>query len=293
MIGGILANKAVTELVLIDVYSTQAFWYFVLCAQLCRLVGIPYVPILHGGNLPERLKGNRWFIYSIFRQASLCISPSAYLKAAVNPLGIVVEVIPNSLDIKQYHFFRRRKFAPKLLWVRSFHRIYNPLLAVRLVHELTRHGMDPYLTMVGADKDGSRLEAEQLAFRLGVNDRVTFTGRLSKQSWIDLSTDSDIFINTTDFDNMPVSVIEAMALGLAVVSTNVGGLPSLIHDGYDGIMVPKDDSEAFVRSILRIVGDPDLGMKLAHNGRKKAESFAWEEIRPMWESVIQKHSRKL
>ena len=66
---------------------------------------------------------------------------------------------------------------------------------------------------------------------------MNFTGKLSKQEWRDLSKDYNVFINTTNFDNTPVSVIEAMALGIPVVSTNVGGLPFLITDKVDGVLV--------------------------------------------------------
>jgi len=79
--------------------------------------------------------------------------------------------------------------------------------------------------MVGPDKDSSLGEAKDLAKQLGVAESVTFTGVLPKAQWHQLSEKFDIFINTTNIDNMPVSIIEAMALGLPIVSTNAGGLP--------------------------------------------------------------------
>ena len=61
---------------------------------------------------------------------------------------------------------------------------------------------------------------------------------MKKSSWINLSKDCDIFINTTNYDNMPISVIEAMALGLPIVSTNAGGLKYFHDDGEDALLVP-------------------------------------------------------
>ena len=138
-----------------------------------------------------------------------------------------------------------------MLWVRSFSEIYNPLLALQIVELLKNEGLDVELCMVGPEKDGSLQRCKSVAQEL--NLPVTFTGMLSKEEWIDLSKDYDIFINTTNFDNMPVSVMEAMALGLPVVSTNVGGLPYLIEDGVDGMLFPPNNAELFVGAIKNFV----------------------------------------
>src|SRR5690606_32388170 len=118
---------------------------------------------------------------------------------------------------------------PRLLWVRSFSQIYNPVLALKIVEILKLKAMEVSLCMVGPDKDGSLQRCKEMATEL--NLPVSFTGLLSKQEWIALSRDFDIFINTTNFDNMPISVMEAMSLGMPVISTNVGGLPLLIENG--------------------------------------------------------------
>ena len=111
---------------------------------------------------------------------------------------------------------------------------------------------------------------------------MRFTGRLPKAEWIALSRDFDIFINTTNFDNTPVSVMEAMALGLPVVSTNAGGLPFLITHDTDGLLVPVGDEEAFLLAISRLLDDAATAEKLSRNGRKKVERFAWEQVKPLW-----------
>ena len=85
---------------------------------------------------------------------------------------------------------------------------------------------DATLAMIGPDVDGSLTKVKDLARKKNLD--VNFTGKLSKPEWINYSKDFNVFINTTNFDNTPVSVIEAMALGLPVVSTNVGGMPFLI-----------------------------------------------------------------
>jgi glycosyltransferase involved in cell wall biosynthesis len=101
--------------------------------------------------------------------------------------------------------------------------------------------------------------------------------------WLDTA---DIFLNTTNIDNTPVSLIEAMAAGLCIVSTNVGGIPYLLEDGVDALLVPPGDPRAMANAIQRILTDPRLPQKLSSNARRKAEGFSWQVVYPMWENLI-------
>ena len=93
---------------------------------------------------------------------------------------------------------------------------------------------------------------------------------MRESSWT-VPQECDIFINTTNFDNTPVSLIEAMALGFPVVSTNVGGIPYLIEDRKDGLLVPANDVAAFAKAIDELCAHSELTQTLSVNGRKKAE----------------------
>ncbi|MBP9192953.1 MAG: glycosyltransferase family 4 protein, partial [Ignavibacteria bacterium] len=180
----------------------------------------------------------------------------------------------------------------KLLWVRSFHEIYNPVLALEILKALKENFPDAELCMVGPDKDGSLEKVKVKATELGINDSLKFTGKLSKEEWLKLSEEYDIFINTTNFDNHPVSVIEAMALGLPVVSTNVGGLPFLIENNKDGILVNPGNKEEFVISIEKLISDNKLATDLAVNARKKVEEFDWEVVKLKWFDLIDSVTKK-
>lgn len=141
------------------------------------------------------------------------------------------------------------------------------------------------LCMVGPDNDGVLQKVEELAKELNVE--VTFTGKLSKTKWINLSKNYNIFINTTNFDNMPVSVIEAMALGLPIVSTNVGGIPFLIDHNQDGILVNPNNVTVFVDSIKQIINQPEFANSIVLKARKKVEHFDWEIVKHKWTELLQ------
>jgi glycosyltransferase involved in cell wall biosynthesis len=97
---------------------------------------------------------------------------------------------------------------------------------------------------------------------------------------------ADIFLNTTDVDNTPVSVIEAMACGLCIVSTDVGGIPYLLRDGYNALLVRPDDAAGMAKAVRRILRDPELSASLSVNARRTAEQFDWSVTLPKWDHLL-------
>ena len=285
MLWGVLSKGRKVEAILIDTYSTQNFYYAVAVANLCRLFRWSYIPILHGGNLPERLRKNKSLSFKLFHGAKTNVAPSQYLVEAFNAEGYNnVAFIPNTIAIKEYSFLLRNQIGPRLLWVRSFAEIYHPMLALKLVEQLMPRYPDITLCMIGPEKDGSLQKCKEYATKHDLP--VIFTGKLSKEAWREKSTECDIFINTTNFDNTPVSLIEAMALGFPVVSTNVGGIPYLIEDRKDGLLVPANDVAAFAKAIDELCAHSELTQTLSVNGRKKAEGFDWENVKLHWLTLL-------
>ena len=285
MLFAILKYSKKVDYVLIANYSTSNFYYAYLCSQLCRFLKLKYIPVLHGGNLPNRLKSSPKLCKSIFKNAYVNVSPSFYLQSEFKNYGFSNLVhIPNAINLQNYPFKERTFETINLLWVRSFSKIYNPFLAVEILKSLLDEGIQASLCMVGPDNDGSLKKTKNYANQLGV--KVTFTNKLPKVEWIALSKDFNLFINTTNFDNMPVSVIEAMALGLPVIPTHVGGLPFLIDNNYEGILVKPNSVSEFVSAIKEIRSNPEKTNQMTLNARKKAESYNWDVVKNLWISVL-------
>ena len=145
---------------------------------------------------------------------------------------------------------------------------------------------DAQLTMVGPDVDGSMEKCKLLSAELGVEQQITFTGKLSKEEWTKLAQEKDIFINTTNYDNLPVSVLEAMALGLPVVSTNVGGIPYIIKDKQNGVLVNPGEVSEMADAILQLIHNEELSTTISLNARKYAEQFDWSIIKVKWQKLF-------
>ena len=285
MIKAVVSNRSWADYILIDTYSTTNFYYALIISQLARWFNIKYIPILHGGNLENRLKNSKKISDVIFNNAYRLVSPSNFLKNVFEDYGFNnVLYIPNAIELENFEFQNRDIKTVKLLWLRSFSEIYNPKLAVLVLEELINRGCQAELTMVGPEIDGSMEASRVLAKTKNLN--VNFTGKLDRKRWTNLAEDCNIFINTTNFDNMPVSVIEAMALGLPVVSTNVGGLPYLITHEKEGLLVPPNDVCAMSEAIIRLIEDKNLKDSIVNNAREKVEQFDWEAVKPKWKSLL-------
>ena len=285
MIYTIIKLSSKLDYVLIDTYSTSSFWYAFICSQIARFFKIRYIPILRGGDLPNRLDTNPILCKLIFENAFKNVAPSNYLLSEFAKRGFQNLVhIPNTIDIKNYTFQKRNLFAPKLLWVRAFATIYNPKMAIDVLKKLQVLFPNASLTMVGPDKDGSMETTKQYAKQLDVE--VCFTNRLSKKEWINLSVDYDFFINTTHFDNTPISVMEAMALGLPIISTNVGGIPFLLKNNENAILVNDKDSDHMANSIISLIEDQEKALMLSKKGRDFVEQMDWTVVKNQWNRLL-------
>lgn len=275
------------EVAQVDLYSGQAFIWAEAACSILRLANKPYVLTLHGGDLPSF--AGRWprRVRALLRSAAAVTVPSRYLLERMIQYRDDLQLQPNPLSLADYEFGFRSNPSPNLIWLRAFHRIYNPSLAPRVLALLVEEFPDIGLTMIGPDKeDGSLEEMWSVASKLGVEKRIHATGKVAKKeipSWLNRS---DIFLNTTNVDNTPVSVLEAMACGLCVVSTNVGGIPYLLKHERDALLTPKDDAPAMARAVRRILKVTRLAEHLSQNGRAKAESFDWSQILPRWEKIL-------
>ncbi|EMI17645.1 glycosyl transferase group 1 [Rhodopirellula maiorica SM1] len=267
----------------VDVYSGLGFGLAEAACFVLQAAGKPYALSLRGGNLPEF--GRRWprRVGRLLRHATVVTTPSDYLKQRMEIYRNDIQLLPNPLNLSRYPFHLRDKPTAKLVWVRSFHHLYNPTLAIQLIADLQHVYPDIQLTMVGPDKgDGSLQATQQAAHDLGVSDRVQFTGGIPKTQIPDYLAQSDVFINTTNFDNTPVSVLEAMACGLCVVSTDVGGMPDLVDHNQNALLVPPGDPAAMGTAVRRVLDEDGFAEKLSRNAHAFASQFDWPAILPKW-----------
>lgn len=272
--------------VIIDLYSgPRAFQAARVASVLCSRLGKPYVIVLHGGTLPDRLEGSRKILARILSRAAHVVSPSRYLASSLAEV-CRPEVIPNAINLADYPFRPRGPVEPKCFYMRALHRNYGPLVGIEALALASKKHPSALLRMAGPEMDGCRGECEKLIESSGLSGRVTLLGRISKSDIQNEGNRAEIFINPTFVDNTPVSVVEAMAMGLCIISTNVGGLPFLLKDGHTALLVPPRDAGALADKICQLVADPELALALSRNARAEAEKMDWSCVLAPWKRIL-------
>lgn len=272
---------------LVDVFSGPAFlWAQAVCALLRRL-GKPHVLVLRGGNLPAFARRAPGRVRLVLQGASAVIAPSGYLAGQLAACHNGIRVIPNAIELARYPYVHRAQARPKLVWLRAFHKVYNPPLAAEVLALLVPEFPRIELLMAGPDKhDGSFERTIETARRLKVEARLSIRGGVPKAeiaAWINRG---DIYLNTTNFDNMPVTLVEAMACGSCIVTTAAGGIPYLVRHERDALIVPPADPPAMAAAVRRILLDPPLAARLSAGARATAERYDWQPVLDELEALL-------
>jgi len=287
MLCTILQKRRSYQVAHIDVFSGKAFVYAQLSTCLLKILKKKIVITLHGGGLPEFAAKHPGAVCNLLTAADAVVTPSAYLQTAFKDIRSDIYLIPNPIDLTESIFRERKHTAPRLIWVRAFHAVYNPCMAVKAAFLLKEDYPNIHLMMLGPDKgDGSLGKLLKLSEELGMKSNIQIVGHVTHTEipqWLDKA---DIFINTSNYDTAPRSILEAMANGLCVVSTNVGGIPLLAEDGSEAILVEADDSVGMAEAIEQVLTDPDLADRLSKNARIRAEKSDWSVILPKWDELF-------
>lgn len=254
-----------------------------------RAQGVPVVVNYRGGDAERFLARRSAWVRLTLRGVAAVVVPSTFLEDVFAHFGITTEIVPNVIDLVRFHPAPERSAGHHLVVTRNLEDIYDIPTALRAFAEIRRVYDDARLTVAGS---GPRLAALQaLASELAISPAVRFTGRLDNAEIADLYRDADLVLNPSTVDNMPISLLEAMASGVPVVSTDVGGIPHLARDGGTMLLVPPRTPQAMAESALRVLGDPDLAATLRQAGVACAAAYAWPQVQPRLFAVYRKAVR--
>ncbi len=278
------------QLAIIDVFSGRAFRFAeAVSFAVCKL-GRPVIFILHGGDLPRFATLFPERVRRLLTRAAAVTSPSQYLASHLSDLGDI-QVIPNPIDARRFTMPAAASTEPPrtVVWLRAFHKIYRPWDAVHAVAEVHRTHPQINLIMIGPDKgDGSLARVKGAIRATGAENYVKLAPTAIPHQQVPRELHKgDIFLNTTSVDNAPVSVLEAMASGLPVVSTNAGGLPYLLKNERTALLTEIGAVDQQAAALRRMIDESALFDHLRANGRAMAKANDWDVILPRWTALIE------
>jgi glycosyltransferase involved in cell wall biosynthesis len=281
---GMLHWRSLYDVVFLQAYGGPSF---VLEDTVTRIAGMlkkPVVMVLRGGAFIDFMDRYPGWSHRVLSRAECLVTPSEFLARPLRSRGFLPSVVPNVLALERYPFRLRKDPRPRILWMRTFHPVWNPELAMKTFLELLKRRPDAVIVMAGQDK-GLEEKMKHFAVQSGIEHAVTFPGFLNFDQKIREFERADVFLSTNRVDNTPVAVIEACACGLPVVSTSVGGVPDLITDQVDGLLADQNP-RALAATIERVFDEKGLSARLSLNARRLAEGFAWEVVSPAWHRIL-------
>ncbi len=269
------------------VMANSGWAWHLFAAPAIWIAGVRRVPAVvnyRGGQAQVFLARSPALLRCTVRRSAALVVPSGFLQAIFERHGITAQVVPNVVDLA---FFRPRDASvaagAHLVVTRHLEPIYDNATALRAFALVLRQRPDARLSIAGSGPDEPRLRA--LAVELGVRDAVAFEGGLDRDAIAALYRDADICINPSLADNAPNSLLEAMASGVAVVSTDVGGVPFLVEHDKTALLVAPQDADAMAREVLHLLGDAVLRERLVRNALQLVQRHTWVQVAPRLAAV--------
>jgi glycosyltransferase involved in cell wall biosynthesis len=245
---------------------------------VARLLGRRTLIHYHSGRAGEHLRRSPVARY-VLRRADRVVVPSRYLAGIFASYGVTADVVPNAIDGADLRYRHRSVIRPVLVCTRNFEPGYAVDQVVRAFARIKNEFRSARLLLAGT---GSREAAIRALVRdLGVGD-VEFCGVVPRDRIGELLDRADVFVNASRVDNMPVSILEAFAAGLPVVSAASGGIPFLVDHERTGLLSEVGDVHALARNVRRILHDPLLACRLAGNAHEESSRYEWPAVRAEW-----------
>jgi glycosyltransferase involved in cell wall biosynthesis len=245
---------------------------------VARALGKPVLLNYHSGEAADHLRRSG-VARAVLRRIGTTVVPSRFLVEVFAAFGLTATAIPNVIDRDRFQFRRRERLRPRLLSTRNLEANYNVACTLRaFAHVQARHP-DATLTVVGSGAHEAALHV--LAAALGLRG-LTFAGRVAPEEMARYYEDADVYVQTPAVDNMPLSVLEAYASGIPVVSTDVGGVRAMLTDDVHGLLAPPDDDVAIAERICRLLEEPGLATRLAEAAHAETDACVWDAVRDRW-----------
>ena len=260
-----------------QLYAAPAVW-------MGWIKSVPVIINYRGGEAEQYFRQSFKWVAPTLRKVTAIVVPSVFLAQVFSAYGFQAEIIPNIIDLKKFAFRYRRGVAdpdaPLLVITRNLEKIYGLDIAIDAIRLLKSRLPRIKVYIAGSGPLlGHLMERVQ---QLALTENIEFTGKLTPEQVVALYGKADIMLNPTTVDNMPNSILEALANGLPVVTTNVGGIPYMVTDNQTALFVDVNDPEMLAAKIEQLVDNRDLYEKLVSNGFEQAKKYGWESVRHQW-----------
>lgn len=265
---------------------SASYWSFVLAPLPAILAakgfGKRVIVNYRSGEADDHL--SRWglLVHPWLRLVDEIVVPSEYLRDVFARYRYRARVIRNVVNLTRFRYRDRLPLCPRLLSARNLHPYYQVDNTIKAFALLKARYPQASLTIAGYGDEEERLRRLAASFGTG---GIRFVGRVEPSAMPRLYDDADIFVNSSVLDNQPVSVLEAFAAGLPVVSTPTGDITAMVRDGGTGLIVPHADPGAMADAVAALLENPPRALSIARRARQEVEKFTWSRVCNEWAQV--------
>lgn len=272
----------------IHVFSASYFSFLLAPAPailIARFFGKAAILNYRSGEAEDHLR--RWprTAIPILNMAKALIVPSQYLVDVFRKFGLHADPIANLVDFGSFKFKERRPLLPRFLTNRNLYPLYNVACVLRAFRMIQQKFPDATLKIAGNGQERTHLEA--MARELELRN-VDFLGHVPPEKMSELYDEAHIFLNGSNIDNLPGSILDSFASGLPVVTTSAGGIAYIVAHERTGLLVPRNDSEAMAASAVRLLESQEFASSIVRNAHEACQAYTWPAVREKWLSLYRR-----
>jgi L-malate glycosyltransferase len=273
-------SRMAPEYDVIHVMACSWLYFFVVVIPaliISRLRGGRVVLNYRGGEADKFFGRSAWVLRPFFRVPHVVTAPSGFLVQVIGRrIGVPVQIVPNIVNVERFPFRERERMRPRMIVTRHLLKLYDCESVLRAFRQVQEIHPDASLKIVGT--------GDQELFLRGLVDEwklrnVEFLGYVPQADLPKLYDECDILMNGSHADNFPGSLVEAGASGLAVVSTNAGGIPYIFENGRSAVLVNPGDWKGLADGVLRVLSDAAFAERLRHEAARDCRQYEWKQVR--------------
>lgn len=269
----------------IHIFSASYFSFLLAptpAILISKLFGKKTLLNYHSGEAEDHLQRWRRTAIPIIRLVDEIAVPSDYLVRVFARFGFGAKPVYNLIETSTFRFRERRKLRPVFLSNRNFEKHYGVdrvLRAFAIIQERI-----PQARLIVAGDGPERPTLEKLSRSLNLLN-TEFTGRVGHEQVVQLYDAADIFLNGSEIDNQPLSLLEAFACGLPVVTTDAGGIPDMAVSEKTALIVPRGEYRQLAGCAFRLLDDSALAQTIIDQAREECRKYEWASVRRQWLNI--------
>ena len=266
----------------VQVFSSATTGYIIATLPplfIAKLCGTKVVLNYHSGELEKHIQTWKKTALPTMRKFDEIVVPSQFLVDVYAKYNLKAKAIYNFVDGANFKFRERKNLQPIFLSNRNFEAHYNVGDCLRAFQIIQKQFAEAKLFVAGFGTE--ELKLKDLAKELKL-ENIEFTGKISNEEMARLYDKTDIYLNSSVVDNMPLSFIEAFSCGLPIVSYATGGIPYLVENNETGLLVAPQNFADLARKAIFLLENQTAAQKIIAQARQQSELYQTEKVKKDW-----------